>query len=159
MNLLHRNNRNPDRAELEAMQARFAQRVAARLSEGAALTERSIDERLRFARERALEQAQRCRAASVPAASATVVAAPQGAAVLAGGSGGDGQHSSWWVRMGVVLPLIALLAGLSLIQYKHSRLRAAAVAEIDVKLLVDDLPPQAYSDPGFVEFLKTSHDQ
>jgi hypothetical protein len=28
-------------------------------------------------------------------------------------------------------------------------------AEIDSALLADDLPPKAYSDAGFVEFLKT----
>ena len=53
-------------------------------------------------------------------------------------------------------PLVALVAGLMFIQYEHARLRTAAVAEVDVDLLVDDLPPTAYSDPGFVEFLKTA---
>ena len=30
------------------------------------------------------------------------------------------------------------------------------LAEIDTALLVDDLPPAAYSDPGFVQFLRQS---
>jgi hypothetical protein len=30
------------------------------------------------------------------------------------------------------------------------------VAEVDAALLADDLPPAAYSDPGFVQFLKTT---
>jgi hypothetical protein len=29
-----------------------------------------------------------------------------------------------------------------------------AAAEIDAALLADDLPPAAYSDPGFLAFLK-----
>ena len=30
------------------------------------------------------------------------------------------------------------------------------VAEVDAALLTDDLPPAAFSDPGFVQFLKTT---
>ena len=30
----------------------------------------------------------------------------------------------------------------------------AAAAEVDAALLADDLPPEAYTDPGFGEFLK-----
>jgi hypothetical protein len=29
-----------------------------------------------------------------------------------------------------------------------------AAAEVDAALLSDDLPPQAYADPGFAEFLR-----
>jgi hypothetical protein len=29
-----------------------------------------------------------------------------------------------------------------------------AAAEVDAVLLADDLPPEAYADPGFGEFLK-----
>jgi hypothetical protein len=32
--------------------------------------------------------------------------------------------------------------------------RANEVAEVDAALLTDDLPPTAYTDPGFVHFLK-----
>ena len=53
-----------------------------------------------------------------------------------------------------LLPLLALIAGLVLIQSEHVRRQVAAVAEVDADLLLDDLPPSAYSDPGFVEFLK-----
>jgi hypothetical protein len=31
-----------------------------------------------------------------------------------------------------------------------------AAAEIDAQLLSDTLPPAAYSDPGFAEFLKNN---
>jgi hypothetical protein len=33
--------------------------------------------------------------------------------------------------------------------------RARELAEVDVALLTDDLPPAAFSDPGFLQFLKT----
>jgi hypothetical protein len=142
--------------DAEALQARFARRVVSRLSDGAAFSERHVDERLRVARERALDRARARRGA---AAADTVVAISGGAsATLAWGRGGteDDGSSSWWARLGVVVPIIALVAGLMLIQSQHARQRAAALAEVDVDLLVDDLPPQAYSDPGFVEFLKTA---
>lgn len=135
-------------ATLEALEARVAYRLAGRLSERTDSLEDDITERLRFAREKALERAQAARAAS----SAPVVAVgPSGAGVL-GGSGG------WWVRLGSVLPLIALAAGLLLIQHLHSEAQISAAAEIDAELLADDLPPAAYSDAGFVEFLKTPRD-
>jgi hypothetical protein len=33
--------------------------------------------------------------------------------------------------------------------------RASELAEVDAALLTDDLPPSAYADPGFVQFLKS----
>jgi hypothetical protein len=32
--------------------------------------------------------------------------------------------------------------------------RANELAEVDSALLIDDLPPAAYADPGFLQFLK-----
>lgn len=139
----------------EALQARYARRVAARLSDGASLAERHVEERLRVARERALDRALQRRAAAASSVVSVGVASGAGALALGGGRD-DAPSASWWTRLGVLLPLIALVAGLLLIQYQHARLRAAAVAEIDVDLLVDELPPRAYSDPGFVEFLKSA---
>ena len=34
---------------------------------------------------------------------------------------------------------------------------ASEIAEVDAALLTGDLPPSAYADPGFVQFLKSSH--
>lgn len=154
-----RHNMNASRSiDVEALEARYALRVASRLSAQALLTERHVDERLRVARERALDRARHAAAASRPV---VAVVGGNGAAALTlgGGTGGEDTPASWWRRLGMVLPLIALIAGLALIQHQHSRLRTAAVAAIDVDLLVDELPPRAYSDPGFVEFLKTAHEQ
>jgi hypothetical protein len=57
-----------------------------------------------------------------------------------------------------VLQVLALAAGFFLIGHLHSQAQISAAAEIDAALLSDDLPPEAYNDPGFVEFLKTSAD-
>lgn len=133
---------------LDALQARVAYRLAGRLSERADALDDDIAERLRFARQKALERAQLARAAQ----GQPIVAVSASGAGALGGAGG------WWVRLGSVLPLIALAAGLLLIQHLHGEAQIAAAAEIDAELLADDLPPEAYSDAGFVEFLKTPRD-
>ena len=51
------------------------------------------------------------------------------------------------------MPLVTLVVGLVLIDQWHDRAQINAVADVDSALLADDLPPDAYSDPGFVEFL------
>jgi hypothetical protein len=53
-----------------------------------------------------------------------------------------------------VLPLIALIVGLVTIKQFQDERRAREVADIDTALLTDDLPPSAYTDPGFLRFLK-----
>jgi hypothetical protein len=138
-------------ASLEAIQARFAFRVAARLTEQTSTLPQDVNARLRFAREQALARAQAVRAATAPASGAVA----WGTSLAFGGSP---QGSGRWVKFAAVLPLIALVGGLVLIEHWHRGSQIAAAAEIDASLLSDDLPPAAYSDPGFVEFLKTPRD-
>ncbi len=104
-------------------------------------------ERLRFAREQALERAKAAR----PMESQPVVAVGRGGAAVLGIGG-------WWVKLGSALPILALAVGLFLIQHLHTQAQIEAAAQIDVELLSDDLPPEAYNDAGFVEFLKTPND-
>jgi len=47
-----------------------------------------------------------------------------------------------------------LVAGLVFIQHHHDLQQIEVAAEIDSALLADDLPPAAYGDPGFSEFLR-----
>lgn len=47
-----------------------------------------------------------------------------------------------------------LVFGLLLIQHLHDQAEIHAAADVDAALLADDLPPEAYGDPGFVEFLR-----
>jgi Protein of unknown function (DUF3619) len=140
--------------DLDALQSRFAMRLTARLGEQAEAVSHDVGERLRVARECALERARAHRAAM---ASPALQTGNAGAATLALG-GGSWSSSSWWVRFVQVLPLLALMAGLLLIQNQHVRAQISAAAEIDFDLLVDELPPAAYGDPGFVEFLKARND-
>jgi hypothetical protein len=52
------------------------------------------------------------------------------------------------------IPLVCLAAGLMLLYEFHNDQTALELAEIDSALLIDDLPPHAYTDPAFVDFLK-----
>ncbi len=62
------------------------------------------------------------------------------------------------MKLGSALPILALAVGLFLIQHLHTQAQIQAAAQIDVELLSDDLPPEAYNDAGFVEFLKSPND-
>ena len=130
---------------LDTLESRFALRVAARLSEGSQTLSADLSERLRFAREQALSHARVARARS-----ASEVGLTRGGAVLLGGL-----KSGWWLRVASVLPVFALVGGLLLIQQWQDLRQIDVAAEIDAALLADDLPPTAYGDAGFVEYLKT----
>jgi hypothetical protein len=135
----------------EVLQARFAQRVAAALTEQQMVNpRRDIDERLRVAREQALGHARVAqRSAGAPAVVAT------GGGTVALGSPGGSDGTPWWLRLSSLLPLAVLLAGLLLIDHHYTQSQIEAAAEVDAALLADDLPPEAYRDPGFAEFLKS----
>ncbi len=139
-------------AELEALEARLALRMTAHLTERTAELPQDVTERLRFAREQALQRARAARTAKV--AETAVVVGGGATASMGRGEGGSG----WWVQLAALVPLVALVGGLFFIQQMHNDNQIAAAAEIDASLLADDLPPSAYSDPGFVEFLKAPGD-
>lgn len=126
----------------------FGRKVVARLSDATTELPYEITERLRAARVQALARRKRVRPLLAP----RVVAAGGGAAAL--GFGDDGP--SLGERIAGALPILVLAAGLVLIHSIHSDHRASELAEVDTQLLTDDLPPAAYADPGFVQFLKLS---
>ena len=129
----------------DSLEGQVALRIAARLNYGTEALPHDITERLRFGRERALALAlqQRRAAAVVPAQTVSV----SGRAAVLGGP------PSLWLRLASALPLVVLVAGLVLIQHHHDFEQITAAAEIDSALLADELPPAAYGDPGFSEFL------
>lgn len=132
-------------ADPRALEARYGLRVAARLSEQADALPHDLSERLRFARERALERARAAR--TVPAAVGN-----------GGGTLSLGRSGGWWWRLAALAPVVALAAGLVLIQHQDEAEQARLVADIDAALLADDLPPAAYADAGFAEFLRRGRD-
>jgi hypothetical protein len=137
---------------LDALQSRFGLRVAARLNEGTLDLPHNVTERLRVAREQALERTRLARKSV--AAGGTQVVGRGGSATL----GLAGPQSQRWFKLASALPVIALVAGFLLVEHVHQKSQIAAAAEIDTALLSDDVPPAAYSDPGFLEFLKAPRD-
>jgi hypothetical protein len=129
----------------DALEGQLAERLTAHLSRSAEALPHDITERLRFSRERALASR---RSVSMP-----VQAAP--AVVHAGRAAALGGPPSLWLRLASTLPLAVLVAGLVFIQHHHDQQQIAVAAEIDSALLADTLPPAAYSDPGFSEFLRS----
>jgi hypothetical protein len=129
------------------LQNQFGLRVAARLDMASNDLPHDISERLRAARTRAV--AARLRTQTQLQTNTSVVA-QGGTALLHFGDEG----LNLWSRLASFVPLIALVAGLALISNFFDDLRANELAEVDSALLVDDLPPAAYADPGFLQFLK-----
>jgi hypothetical protein len=142
---------------LEALQARYALRVAARLNEASRELPHDISERLKAAREQALERARLARRHEATA-SDVYLAGGGSASLLLGSRGRGGSFGGWWLRLAALIPVAALLGGFVLIERLHLKSQIETAAEIDAALLADDVPPDAYSDPGFVEFLKAPRD-
>ncbi len=136
--------------ELDAKVTRFGLRVAASLTEQSDSLPHDVSERLRFAREQALMKAQAARKAQ-PATAPGLQVVRSGSALALGGLGKGG--SSRWFKFASVMPLLLLVAGLLAIQYGQWHQQVSAAAEIDTALLSDKLPPAAYTDPGFSEYL------
>jgi hypothetical protein len=136
-------------ADLDARVTQFGQRVAARLNERTAELPHDVTERLRFAREQALARAAQARAARTVVATASPSVVQMGAVLAT--AGGRAKLIS-------ALPLLALLAGLLLMQQGQIHEQIVAAAEVDTALLSDNLPPAAFSDPGFAEYLRDSQE-
>jgi hypothetical protein len=145
-----RDTRQAPPCEQAALEARLGLRIAARLHAGSQGVPHDISERLRVARETAVARARHSQRLAAAAATTTVTRQQGAAAVLGGGD------ESWWVRLTALAPLVVLLAGLLFIHELQRLEQIDATAEIDTAILSDDLPPEAYTDPGFVEFLSHS---
>jgi hypothetical protein len=105
-----------------------------------------ISERLRVARHLALSQIK-------PALQARRVTHVQ---INSNGSltGSPDEGLNFWSIVASILPLLVLVAGLMSIQWIQEENIASEIAAIDAALLTDELPPDAYTDAGFTQFLK-----
>ena len=123
----------------------FARKLCCVLDQGVREIDAGVAERLRAARECALQH----RTIAVE----SVVLVGAGRTALQLGEGGRGHHP---VR--TALSILALLLGVALTYYWNAFDQATENEEIDSALLADDLPPNAYLDKGFQAWLeKTSH--
>jgi hypothetical protein len=136
---------NATTLQREAQMDRFGLKVAALLDDQA--LPHDISERLRVARQQALAQRKAVLAAQVQ---------PSGGVFSSGSSAvlGGGEGFSWFTRLASAVPIVALAVGLVAINVSVSDERAVELADVDLQLLTDDLPPAAHTDPGFAQFLK-----
>ena len=139
---------NSHQYQAEILQDRYGLKIAARLSGGAAELPHDISERLRVARMQAVSKRKVNKRVG-----ATAVVSSGGAAILGGGDDG----LNWWSSFASALLLLALAFGLVTINAIQNENIANEMAVVDVALLVDDLPPAAYADPGFVQFIKVGN--
>jgi hypothetical protein len=140
------NNSQQNRTDI--LQDRYGLKTASYLSAGAADLPYDISERLRAARAQAVAVRKIAKIQTAPVAASASI----GSTLTWGSDEGFGL----WRRIGSVLPLIALVAGLLAINSLQSDNVVRELAEVDSALLTDDLPPDAYADPGFVQFLKAT---
>jgi hypothetical protein len=120
--------------------------IARQLSEQTADVSHDIGERLRFARQKAIAQQK---IQPLPA-SQFVLGTHGGLSMSASGSDKPGL----WSILGSVIPPLLLLAGFVTFMVDSQSERIEEIARIDAELLADDVPPAAYVDPGFVQFLQ-----
>ncbi len=138
---------NPTQARTFSAQDQFGMRVAARLDSASLELSHDITERLRAARTRAVAARM---APQTRLRTSSDMAVQNGVGLLHFGDEG----LNVWSRLASLMPLVTLVAGLAFIQHITDDDRANELAEVDSALLTDDLPPSAYADPGFLQFLK-----
>ncbi len=79
--------------------------------------------------------------------------------VLAGSvSGFFSKPSPWFTRIGLVIPLLALVIGLSSMYQFEQQQRISDTADIDAAVLSDELPLSAFLDHGFSAYLARQTD-
>lgn len=105
-----------------------------------------ISERLRVARQLAvaqrkpLLQSRRAKSALINNNGTLTAPADEGLSV--------------WSILASAVPLLALVIGLMAIQWVQQDHITSEIAATDSALLTDELPPDAYTDAGFTQFLK-----
>jgi hypothetical protein len=152
-----------NRQQLDNLEARFGYRAAARLSESADALPHDIRERLKVARTQALARRKLAKVtqASTAEANHTQVSVNADGTLSAhqtgpssGKSGKSGMGAGLSALLEWVLPAVVLAVALiGLSEWQHSQ-QISQTAEIDAAVLADELPTQAYTDPGFAQFLK-----
>lgn len=135
--------------QLQTRADSFGKAVALRLSESTESLPHDISERLKAARAQAVAKRK---IVSVQLVTANSVSFSGGEAALQFGE----QDGGWFNRIASLLPLLVLVAGLISIAVLQDKDRAREIAEVDAELLTDDLPPAAFTDPGFAQYLRVN---
>lgn len=137
----------------------FARKLAAHLSSADANLPYVVTERLRAARVQAVSLRKRSSAPlrALHTESAPTLLGTQNGTAILGTRGGQGDSTPLWLqRLLTALPLVALAAGLAFIGAEQDSRATVDVAEVDAALLTSELPPAAFTDPGFQQYLQTT---
>ncbi|MFT3804617.1 MAG: DUF3619 family protein [Burkholderiaceae bacterium] len=145
-------------------EAQFGARLARVLDTSTDRLPSRITSRLASARETALARAPRSAFVTVAAAHPSLAgpAAPHALprarfGALAGASAPRGDSPRpWWRWLGVVMPLLIVLAGWVSISYWDDVVKAEELADVDTDVLTDDLPLETLAERGFGVFLTTT---
>lgn len=137
---------NSTRKNIEALQDRFALRTVSHLASGTTDLPHEITERLRAARFQAVASRK---IAKTQIANQVLIQGNSAALTW----GGD-ESAQRWSRVIAFASVVLLVVGLLFINIVQRDNRAQELADVDVALLTDTLPPAAFFDPGFAQFLK-----
>ncbi|MDH4450261.1 MAG: DUF3619 family protein [Rhodoferax sp.] len=132
------------------LQDAVARAIRLHLDDGADAVPRDISERLKVARMQALSKRKRVE----EAVRTNLVVDFGDQAALQMGSG----LRSLLTQLGSWLPLLVLITGMLVFGVAQDEWTAQEIADVDAELLTDALPPAAYTDPGFVQFLRNNQE-
>ena len=145
---LEKEHRTPDGAGRvrAAAEARLGYLIAGHLTARSEELPDEVAERLKGIRQMVVDRRSPQRA----------IAPVRRLAAAGGGHGGayGGGDGSWRLRLGLLLAVPTLLYGLYALQHFEQERFVKRIADIDTALMLDDLPPQAYLDPGFRTYLQ-----
>jgi hypothetical protein len=128
-------------------QTDFIFRVRQALNEGADRLDYKTVLKLEQARKAALARfGTRSGGARAPAAELAVVDS-------------TGSLWNWFYRAGLIVPLLVMVIGfVGIYQWRESQ-RISDLADIDLAVLLDDGPLEAYADQGFGAFIQQEREQ
>lgn len=129
---------------MNARQLNFAYKIRHALNENAENLPAATLEKLAGSRKLALARKKKDSALRM-FASETMLAGRAGAFF--------GERFGWLARMGIAIPLLAVVLGVIGIHEIEEQQRINEIAQIDADVLSDDLPLSAYVDHGFNAFL------
>lgn len=64
--------------------------------------------------------------------------------------------AQWWNVVAMTAGAAAFAVSFVVVQAVNEAREASELAELDTELLTDELPPEAYSDPAFMRFLRNA---
>ena len=129
----------------EDRESRFGRAIAARLSDTTHDLPNDIRERLKAARVQAVAKRKVARFQLVSG-----INTANGSASLHA----NDPDGTLWNLFAALLSLLTLVIGLLTIAIFQDQKQLDDIAAVDIELLADDLPPDAYTDPGFLHFLR-----